>query len=158
MASKEEKAMMKCVEMKQAVLINYINDSTCQLYKINAPKPDIGLPVHLWEEHIELFERDPETGKFKISNPERAVAIWKPYYVNIFDISLGLTSPVEGLDMRVWGKNLTNQDSNVDPTQRTDGTEHADTDERARALLGELCEKLLANPVIEDHRVVSLEA
>ena len=28
---------------------------------------------------------------------------------------------------------------------------------RARALLDELSEKLLANPVIEDHRIVSLE-
>ena len=27
----------------------------------------------------------------------------------------------------------------------------------ARILLDELCEKLLANPVIEEHRVVSLE-
>ena len=27
----------------------------------------------------------------------------------------------------------------------------------ARALLGELCEKLLANPTIEDYRIVSLE-
>ena len=32
------------------------------------------------------------------------------------------------------------------------------TDEAAaRRLLDELCEKLLANPVIEDHRVVSVE-
>lgn len=32
------------------------------------------------------------------------------------------------------------------------------TDEtRARALLDELSQKLLANPVIEDHRIVSLE-
>lgn len=29
--------------------------------------------------------------------------------------------------------------------------------EKARALLDELCEKLLANPVIEDYRVLSLE-
>ncbi|MAT92682.1 MAG: hypothetical protein CME59_08775 [Halioglobus sp.] len=42
---------------------------------------------------------------------------------NVFDLSLGLNSPVRGLDMRLWGKNLTNQDRNVDPTQRTDGTE-----------------------------------
>lgn len=27
----------------------------------------------------------------------------------------------------------------------------------ARALLSELCDKLLANPVIEDHRIVSLD-
>jgi phosphoribosylformylglycinamidine synthase len=33
-----------------------------------------------------------------------------------------------------------------------------DADEaKARALLDELSEKLLANPVIEDHRIVSLE-
>lgn len=31
-------------------------------------------------------------------------------------------------------------------------------EEKARALLDELSEKLLANPVIEDHRIVSLEA
>ena len=29
--------------------------------------------------------------------------------------------------------------------------------EKARALLEELCEKLLANPVIEDYRILSLE-
>jgi len=29
--------------------------------------------------------------------------------------------------------------------------------EKARALLDELCEKLLANPVIEDYRILSLE-
>lgn len=29
--------------------------------------------------------------------------------------------------------------------------------DRARALLNELCEKLLANPVIEEYRVLSLE-
>ena len=28
---------------------------------------------------------------------------------------------------------------------------------QARALLEELCQKLLANPVIEDHRILSLE-
>ena len=30
---------------------------------------------------------------------------------------------MRGLDLKLWGKNLTNQDRNVDPTQRTDGTE-----------------------------------
>ena len=34
----------------------------------------------------------------------------------------------------------------------------APDEQKARALLDELCDKLLANPVIEDHRVVSLEA
>ena len=34
----------------------------------------------------------------------------------------------------------------------------AETEESARALLTELCEKLLANPVIEDYRIVRLEA
>lgn len=34
----------------------------------------------------------------------------------------------------------------------------ADDEASARALLEELSEKLLANPVIEDHRVVSIEA
>ncbi len=29
--------------------------------------------------------------------------------------------------------------------------------ERARALLGDLCEKLLANPVIEDYEIVRLD-
>jgi phosphoribosylformylglycinamidine synthase len=32
----------------------------------------------------------------------------------------------------------------------------AEGEAQARALLGELCEKLLANPVIEDHAVVAL--
>jgi phosphoribosylformylglycinamidine synthase len=31
-------------------------------------------------------------------------------------------------------------------------------EEAARRLLGELCEKLLANPVIEDYRVVRIES
>ena len=34
----------------------------------------------------------------------------------------------------------------------------ADDEERARALLTELCEKLLANPVIEDYQIVRLES
>ena len=34
----------------------------------------------------------------------------------------------------------------------------ADDEEAARALLGELSEKLLANPVIESHRIERLEA
>jgi len=34
----------------------------------------------------------------------------------------------------------------------------AGDEDRARSLLEELCEKLLANPVIEDHRILSLEA
>ena len=33
----------------------------------------------------------------------------------------------------------------------------ADDEASARALLEELCQKLLANPVIEDHRIVGLE-
>ena len=33
----------------------------------------------------------------------------------------------------------------------------AGDDARTRALLEELCEKLLANPVIEDYRILSLE-
>ena len=33
----------------------------------------------------------------------------------------------------------------------------ADDEARARALLDELCQKLLANPVIEDYEIVSLE-
>ena len=33
----------------------------------------------------------------------------------------------------------------------------AATEDEARALLAELCEKLLANPVIEDHRVERIE-
>jgi phosphoribosylformylglycinamidine synthase PurS subunit len=34
----------------------------------------------------------------------------------------------------------------------------AGSEEEARRLLDELCAKLLANPVIEDHRIVGLEA
>ncbi len=34
----------------------------------------------------------------------------------------------------------------------------AEDESRARALLGELCEKLLANPVIEDYEIVRIEA
>jgi phosphoribosylformylglycinamidine synthase subunit PurS len=33
----------------------------------------------------------------------------------------------------------------------------ADSEETARALLAELCDKLLANPVIEDYRIVRIE-
>jgi hypothetical protein len=43
---------------------------------------------------------------------------------NVFDLTLGLNSPTRGLDFRLWGKNLTNQDQNVDPGQRSDGTEN----------------------------------
>ena len=42
---------------------------------------------------------------------------------DVIDLSLGLNSPTRGVDVRLWGKNLTNQDRNVDPTRRTDGTE-----------------------------------
>lgn len=34
----------------------------------------------------------------------------------------------------------------------------AESEEAARALLSELCDKLLANPVIEDHRIVRIDA
>ncbi|GAB5453536.1 MAG: TonB-dependent receptor [Halioglobus sp.] len=40
---------------------------------------------------------------------------------NIFGLTVGLTSPSSGLDVRLWGKNLTNTDRNVDPSQRSDG-------------------------------------
>jgi iron complex outermembrane receptor protein len=42
---------------------------------------------------------------------------------NVFDLTLGMNSPARGLDLRLWGKNLTEQDRNVDPGRRTDGTE-----------------------------------
>ena len=41
---------------------------------------------------------------------------------NIIGLSLGLTSPTNGLSLRLWGKNLTDEDLNVDPVARTDGT------------------------------------
>ncbi|MEM9254740.1 MAG: TonB-dependent receptor [Pseudomonadota bacterium] len=40
---------------------------------------------------------------------------------SIFGLSLGVNSARLGLDVRLWGKNLTDEDLNVDPTQRTDG-------------------------------------
>lgn len=42
---------------------------------------------------------------------------------NIFGLSVGMNSPTHGVDIRLWGKNLTDEDLNVDPTLRTDGTE-----------------------------------
>jgi outer membrane receptor protein involved in Fe transport len=42
---------------------------------------------------------------------------------SILGLSVGVNSPGLGVDLRVWGKNLTDTDLNVDPSERTDGTE-----------------------------------
>jgi len=41
---------------------------------------------------------------------------------HVYGLTLGLRSLSSGLDVRLWGKNLTDEDLNVDPTERSDGT------------------------------------
>ncbi|MCR9104908.1 MAG: TonB-dependent receptor [Gammaproteobacteria bacterium] len=40
---------------------------------------------------------------------------------SLFDLTIGIDSLSTGLGMRVWGKNLANEDLNVNPSIRTDG-------------------------------------
>lgn len=41
--------------------------------------------------------------------------------ISTYGLSVGLRSEDTGLDVRLWGKNLTDEDYNIAPTQRTDG-------------------------------------
>jgi iron complex outermembrane receptor protein len=41
--------------------------------------------------------------------------------ISTFGLSVGLQSESTGLDVRLWGKNLTDEDYNIAPTLRTDG-------------------------------------
>jgi iron complex outermembrane receptor protein len=40
---------------------------------------------------------------------------------NLFSLSLGFRESVMGLDIRIWGKNLTNEDFNIDPAVKPNG-------------------------------------
>jgi iron complex outermembrane receptor protein len=70
-------------------------------------------------ETLMFYGRFNWTWQSSANNPRRIKNFSDPK--NIFGLSLGLQSTITGLDLRLWGKNLTDEDLNIDPGIRTDG-------------------------------------
>ena len=70
-------------------------------------------------ETLMFYGRFNWTWRSSANNPRRT----KDYSnaKSIFGLSLGLQSTTTGLDIRLWGKNLTDEDLNIDPSIRSDG-------------------------------------